>query len=583
MKNVRLFVRCMAKMGRRAPVYLIAIVCLSISSAMFSVMGSLLMKCVVDMTADGRFDNLILTIVLIVCAGFVSLVLFAVFRKIYNVEAKKIYGRLSVEVLDEELHLPFRYYEEHHSGELISKISYDLSGMGAIYGSRLRRVMMPVMEVIVFLVPMLIYCWQLTLCLAAVNLIVVISDMLTVSSVGKIKKKLSGINKDMTQHLSDMVHGITTIRMFRAGLIKLDKIKQCVKEYCVENKSYIKVTSALESVTTGCDLLCGLLFVLLGIFFVNKGVTTLGAIAGIYTVYGKFSKQFLNIGRYIPELSGCLANADNIFEFLDEDREPDNWYEDRDREFLKMEYENKECMNRGFVNKECMNSGCNPEDMDDAQALSVENISFSYDRNQKVIENLSFDIAFNECVAITGHSGCGKTTLSKLILGLYPVERGDIRINGRSIKSRALADTRADIAYVPQDAYLFRGTIRENIQYGCEGATDEQVIEAAKLANAHEFIEEFSEKYDTMLNEGGTNISGGQRQRIAIARAIISNAPIIILDEATSALDPDSETKVNQALRNIKGRKTIIMIAHRPSTIEMADRVICLDNNFDGQ
>lgn len=566
MKNVRLFIRCMAKMGRRAPVYLIAIVCLSISSAMFSVMGSLLMKCVVDMTADGRFDNLILTIVLIVCAGFISLVLFAVFRKIYNVEAKKIYGKLSVEVLDEELHLPFRYYEEHHSGELISKISYDLSGMGAIYGSRLRRVMMPVMEVIVFLVPMLIYCWQLTLCLAAVNLIVVISDMLTVSSVGKIKKKLSGINKDMTQHLSDMVHGITTIRMFRAGQIKLNKIKQCVREYCVENKSYIKVTSALESVTTGCDLLCGLLFVLLGIFFVNKGVTTLGAIAGIYTVYGKFSRQFLNIGRYIPELSGCLANADNIFKFLDENREPDNWYE------------NKSYENSGLVKKGCMNSGCNPEDMDDTQALSVENISFSYDRNQKVIENLSFDIAFNECVAITGHSGCGKTTLSKLILGLYPVERGDIRINGRSIKSRFLSDTRADIAYVPQDAYLFRGTIRENIQYGCEGAASEQIIEAAKLANAHEFIEEFSEKYDTMLNEGGTNISGGQRQRIAIARAIVSNAPIIILDEATSALDPDSETKVNQALRNVKGRKTIIMIAHRPSTIEMADRVIRLDN-----
>lgn len=566
MKNVRLFIRCMAKMGRRAPVYLIAIVCLSISSAMFSVMGSLLMKCVVDMTADGRFDNLILTIVLIVCAGFISLVLFAVFRKIYNVEAKKIYGKLSVEVLDEELHLPFRYYEEHHSGELISKISYDLSGMGAIYGSRLRRVMMPVMEVIVFLVPMLIYCWQLTLCLAAVNLIVVISDMLTVSSVGKIKKKLSGINKDMTQHLSDMVHGITTIRMFRAGQIKLNKIKQCVREYCVENKSYIKVTSALESVTTGCDLLCGLLFVLLGIFFVNKGVTTLGAIAGIYTVYGKFSRQFLNIGRYIPELSGCLANADNIFKFLDENREPDNWYE------------NKSYENSGLVKKGCMNSGCNPEDMDDTQALSVENISFSYDRNQKVIENLSFDIAFNECVAITGHSGCGKTTLSKLILGLYPVERGDIRINGRSIKSRFLSDTRSDIAYVPQDAYLFRGTIRENIQYGCEGAASEQIIEAAKLANAHEFIEEFSEKYDTMLNEGGTNISGGQRQRIAIARAIVSNAPIIILDEATSALDPDSETKVNQALRNVKGRKTIIMIAHRPSTIEMADRVIRLDN-----
>lgn len=163
------------------------------------------------------------------------------------------------------------------------------------------------------------------------------------------------------------------------------------------------------------------------------------------------------------------------------------------------------------------------------------------------------------------------------MLGLYPVDDGDIRLLEKSIKNQSLSETRANIAYVPQDAYLFNGTVMENIRYGNAQAGDEEVYEAAKLANAHEFIEKLENGYNEMVNDGGVNFSGGQRQRLAIARAVVSEAPIIILDEATSALDPDSERKVNQALRNIKGRKTIIMIAHRPSTIEMADRVINIE------
>lgn len=548
MNSVKVFFRSMHKMGNRAPIYLLAILGMSVSYAMFSVMGSLLMKNVVDMVAAGQ-NNLLKTVIIIVLAGLIFLLIYACCTIIYNVEAKRIFGVLSEEVLDEEIHLPFSYYENHHSGEIISKVAYDLNGMGAIYGSRFRRVVMPMLQVIVLLIPMIMYCWQLALCMVLINCVIVFTDMVTLPRIGQVKKKLSEVNKIMTQHLSDMIQGMSTIRMFSAGHAKIDKVKQSNRKYYKNNKAYIRITAVLDSITNGCDLLCGLLFVLLGLFFVNKGITTFGAVAGIYTMYGSFSKQFLMIGKYIPELSGCLANAENIFEFLDTKREPENWYD----------------------------SGNDDKCGDSNHAVEVKNVTFSYNKEQNVLDNLSLDINVNECVAITGASGCGKTTLSKLMLGLYPVDDGDIRLLEKSIKNQSLSETRANIAYVPQDAYLFNGTVMENIRYGNAQAGDEEVYEAAKLANAHEFIEKLENGYNEMVNDGGVNFSGGQRQRLAIARAVVSEAPIIILDEATSALDPDSERKVNQALRNIKGRKTIIMIAHRPSTIEMADRVINIE------
>lgn len=547
MKKTKLFFRCMTVMGKRAPIYLLAILGMSVSFAMFSVMGSMLMKNVVDIAPSGEYKRLLWTVLFIVVGGFLCLILYRFCAITYNVEAKRVFGKLSGAVLDVELHLPYEYYEQHHSGELISKLSYDLNGMGAIYGSRFRRVVMPMLEVIVFLIPMMIYCPWLTICLVAVNGLILLSDMLSVKPIHKVKKQLSQINKTMTEHFSDMIQGMLTVRMFKAGLAQLDKINACNEKFYKKNKSQIVITSALESFTVGCDLLCALIFLLLGIYFVNKGFTTFGAVAAIYTMYGRFSKQFLMIGKYIPELSACLANADHIFEFLDEDREPDNWYK-RVELVSRLQY----------------------------NAIEVNDVSFAYNINQYVLKHFSLSISKNECVAITGPSGCGKTTLTKLILGLYPLEDGDIIIQGKSIKEVSLSDIRKNIAYVPQDAYLFSGTIKENIKYGMCSAADSDVWEAARLANAHGFISELSDGYDTVVHEGGTNLSGGQRQRIAIARAIISGAPIIILDEATSALDPESESKVNQALRNIQGKKTVVMIAHRPSTIQMADRVIRL-------
>lgn len=204
--------------------------------------------------------------------------------------------------------------------------------------------------------------------------------------------------------------------------------------------------------------------------------------------------------------------------------------------------------------------------------ISMDKVGFSYGEN-RVLEDYSLAVQRGECVALTGVSGSGKSTVSKLLLGLYPVEKGAVSIMGNSVRHMTNSALRDFFAYVPQEPYLFEGTVLENIRMGNLNAGEKDIIEAAKAANAHAFILNLENGYDTQVGERGNRLSGGQRQRIAIARAIIKEAPILLLDEATSALDNESERLVNEAVRRLHGHRTILMIAHRTSTIQMADRV----------
>ena len=561
MQNYKLFIRSMRVMGKKRFVYLGSIFVMSVTFALFGIMSSLLMKCVVDIAQTGEYERLGYSIVVIVVVGVISLLIYRVATIRYNVEAKRVYGDLSERVLDAEMSLPYSYYEKHHSGEIVSKVSYDLTKMGDIYGSRLRRVVMPFLQVVSYLIPMFFLSWQLTLCLLAVNSVMMAIELLLLNPMHRISRELSGVNTAMTNRLSDMLQGMEQVRMFPGG-------RGTVAQFREENHHYEKkygrktlYTACLEGSSKGFELLCSLVFLMLGIYYVDKGYTTLGALAAIYTMYASFSFQFLQIGKYIPELVGCLANAQNIFDFLDEVKEPANWYRENGDERIAETAQTETTAAQ-------TTTGIQP-----ANAVEIRSIRFSYTGEEDVLRDFSLEVKKGECIAITGASGCGKTTLSKLLLGLYPLGEGDIRVNGMSMRESDLADLRRQIAYVPQEPYLFQGSIAENIRMGRPEATEKEIREAAKQAHAHDFIMEFPEGYDTTVGERGNNLSGGQRQRIAIARAILKDTSIILLDEATSALDNESEQAVNEALRNLQGQKTILMIAHRPSTIELADRV----------
>lgn len=564
----QLFLRTMRTMGKRRFMYYGSILGMSITFAMFSVMEAFLMKIVVDIAQKGEWDRLISSVVIIVITGVIVLLgyRFACIR--YNVEAKRIYGKLYEQVLSHEMKLPCEYYENHHSGEMLSKVSFDLGRMGDIFGSRFRRVVMPFIMVVVFLVPMFALSWQLTLCLVAVNTVLIGVTMVLTGPLKSLSKKMSESNSIMTKHITDLIQGIIQVRMFEAGRKTVDRYNEEADVYAVKSDKRNMFSSLLECANTGFDLICNLVFLALGILFVQKDYTTLGAIAAIYTMYGRFSRQFLQMGKYIPELIAYLTYAQNIFEFLDEKTE---------EEMLNRQEFNKERLHNEINNSCGHNNIFNNVDY----SVKISDLTFSYIKDENntpvvVLDNYNERIKSGELVAVTGASGSGKTTLSKLLMGFYKPDSGMIEVCGNNLDDISLSAGRSFFALVPQDAILFNMSIMDNIRMGRLDATEAEIIEAAKMANAHQFITEFTDGYYTVVGEKGMSVSGGQRQRIAIARAILKNAPIMLMDEATSALDNESERAVNETLQNLKGRMTIIMIAHRTSTIQMADRVISL-------
>ena len=556
MNQWKIFIKTINIMGKRCFLYFLGILFMSIGWSLFAIMTSLLMKNVVDAAENGNATKIPLIIIGNIICGFISLVIYRGAAILYNVEAKRAYANLCKNVFAKEIKLPFSYYEKHHSGEFISKISYDLEKMGSIYSSRLRRAVAPILQVIVYLIPMFILNWQITICFICVNVCMLIINTFLIKPIRDVSKKISNSNRDMTEKMSNLLQGMEQTRMYSAG-------KETIEEFIKENENFTRQSrkkflfmALLESSSKGFELVCALAFLIIGIYFTNNKYTTLGSLTAIYSLYGVFSFQFLQLGKYLPELIGCLVNAQNIFDFIGEDIEPNCWYED-------IKYED---IDNYYVKKKIKAE----------QEIIIDKIDFSYRKELKLLHNFSMNINKGECIAITGQSGCGKSTISKLLLGLYKVENGMIWIDGQPYLKINNMEIRQKIAYVPQEPYLFNDSIKENIRIGKLNATDEEIENAAKIAHAHEFIMKFENGYETMVGERGNKLSGGERQRIAIARAIIKDAPIILLDEATSALDNESEQFVNESLKSLINKKTIIMIAHRPSTIALADREIIM-------
>lgn len=556
MNQWKIFIKTINIMGKRCFLYFLGILFMSIGWSLFAIMTSLLMKNVVDAAENGNATKIPLIIIGNIICGFISLVIYRGAAILYNVEAKRAYANLCKNVFAKEIKLPFSYYEKHHSGEFISKISYDLEKMGSIYSSRLRRAVAPILQVIVYLIPMFILNWQITICFICVNVCMLIINTFLIKPIRDVSKKISNSNRDMTEKMSNLLQGMEQTRMYSAG-------KETIEEFIKENENFTRQSrkkflfmALLESSSKGFELVCALAFLIIGIYFTNNEYTTLGSLTAIYSLYGVFSFQFLQLGKYLPELIGCLVNAQNIFDFIGEDIEPNCWYED-------IKYED---IDNYYVKKKIKAE----------QEIIIDKIDFSYRKELKLLHNFSMNINKGECIAITGQSGCGKSTISKLLLGLYKVENGMIWIDGQPYLKINNMEIRKKIAYVPQEPYLFNDSIKENIRIGKLNATDEEIENAAKIAHAHEFIMKFENGYETMVGERGNKLSGGERQRIAIARAIIKDAPIILLDEATSALDNESEQFVNESLKSLINKKTIIMIAHRPSTIALADRKIIM-------
>ncbi|MBD5445072.1 MAG: ABC transporter ATP-binding protein [Lachnospiraceae bacterium] len=528
--------------------YLLAIISMSVVLSFFDMITALLLKNIIfraENYAQGEmFAGLLEEVVKCVGLGLLMLLVYAVSFYVYTMEAKKGGANLQKALYAKCMRLPYSYYEQVGSSDFMSKVIYDCERASGIYGSRFRRVLMPFLMMSFYLIAMFLLSWQVTICLFGASAALFVINRLFIEPMQRVSRKMSAINVSVTESISNIISGMELIKIFSLKSKLVEQYMEDNEKYRREQNKMNLMSAKLDGLNQLFGLLGSLVFIALGIVFVSQGMTTVDKLAAVYLLYGSMSWNLLQVGLYIPSMASYLANAKRVFAFLELAEEPERYESNLDVPALT-----------------------------DAEIV-IRDVTFSYDGMQYVLQHLNLDIPKGKCVALKAESGKGKSTIAKLILGLYPVNSGKIFIKGKAYEDYSLEEVRQMIGYVPQEPYLYDISIAENIRYGKPEASHEDVVRAAKLANAHDFILELENGYETCAGERGNLLSGGQRQRIAIARAILKDAPILILDEATSALDNKSEELVNEALdRLMKGRTTIV-IAHRESTLAHADMVV---------
>lgn len=547
----KIFVRFLKIMGKPLSLFLFAMIIHMVGDNLFNVTLSVFVKNMVEMAQSGNTESFPGIVLWTVIAGLIFLMIFFVFGAIYDIEAKRGNAKVQQLVVQKALRMPMEYYDSHHSGEIVSKLLNDADVASQIFTSRLRRVTTPIMSVIVYFIPMLIMNYRLALCLLGVNIVSLAVNSRYMEPMKKCGGDISRKKKNLTKDVSTIVAGISNIKMYRGCVLLIGRFKTASKEYSTAREKSVRLSSMLVGINTFFDMMCALVFLIISIYFVDNGMASLSSVAAIYTLYGSFSYNFLELGRYLPELMNCIARAQILFNYLDS-------YEE------KGVFETRTSDN---------------EPVADSYEAAVEliDVKFGYEsagRDNLIYDHADIKVRYGGSTAITGTSGCGKSTLFKLLLGFYRPGSGQIKILGKILTDDTLFRIRNQLAYVPQNPYLFGITIMENIRLGNPTATDEQVIEAAKLANAHNFIMNLPEGYNTLLDSGGYSLSGGERQRIAIARAFVRKAPILLMDEATASLDNENDTLIQDAVKRLVSTGTALVIAHRPATIAACDNII---------
>jgi ATP-binding cassette subfamily B protein/subfamily B ATP-binding cassette protein MsbA len=357
------------------------------------------------------------------------------------------------------------------------------------------------------------------------------------------QKELSNINAILADNLS----GIRDIKAFTREEQESRRFNESVDRHRFLSLKAIKMISAFDPFVDFLGSLGTLVVIYVGGRLVFNQTLSVPDLVAFFLYFDMMYQPARTMSGSWEHVQRALASADRIAELLEEEPEL------RDRP--------------GSVKLDGRVEG----------AISFNDVSFEYKQGRPVLENINLDIPARQMVALVGPSGVGKSTMVSLIPRFYDVKSGSITLDGRDLRDITLDSLRQQISIVLQDVFLFHGTVRENILFGNPLASDDRVIEAAKTANAHEFVSAMTEGYDTLIGERGVKLSGGQKQRISIARALLKNAPILILDEATSSVDTETEVLIQEALERLMTGRTVVIIAHRLSTISKADKIVVLD------
>ena len=446
-------------------------------------------------------------------------------------------------------YLSLSYFNKNKSGELTAVLVNDIDNMRNSLSIMFQKLFVEPINIIILMSLLFIVSTKLAL---IALLIIPVSGIIIFGISHSIRRRSARSQAQLAGMTSIIAETIGSMRIVKAFANKGFEINRFAKETqkyykLMIRRDRLRFVSSPVSETFGATIAALLLWVGARDVLVIESISSEDFLRFILLLFSLF-QPLKNLTNVVNELQNGLASADRVFAIMD----------------IKSDIQDVD----NAVKVKDLNS-----------SLSFNNVSFSYgNEDKKVLRNINFKINKGEIFALVGPSGAGKSTLVDLIPRFYDTLSGSIKIDGKDIKELELKSLRSLMGIVTQETFLFDDTVKANIAYGVENISNDEIKDAAKAANAHEFIQKLPDGYNTIIGERGVSLSGGQKQRIAIARAIVKNPPILILDEATSSLDSESEKHVQSAIENLMSERTVFVIAHRLSTIHNANKILVLEN-----
>lgn len=446
--------------------------------------------------------------------------------------------------------LPIRYFDKRQHGELMSRVTNDIENVSSTLNSSVIQIFSSVITLVGTVIVMFILSPLLTLLTLTI---------IPVMYVGMkwITRRTSVLFKEQQKNLGDL-NGFIEESISGQRIVKTFSLEEKMMNELEEKSGKLKFSAYWAQIYSGfIPKLMNMLNNLSYAFIVGVGgvlVLLTGKISiGVIVIFVEYSRQFTrplnDLSNQFNTLLSAIAGAERVFEVLDEEKEE---ADEEDAEIVEK------------INGEVL----------------FHQVGFFYDKNKQILKNIDFKATPGETIALVGPTGAGKTTIIQLLTRFYDATTGSVKIDGKEITSIKRESLRSHMGFVLQDTYLFEGTIRENIRYGRLNATDVEIEEAAKMANAHSFIKKLPDGYETILSTNGSGISQGQKQLLSIARAMLANPSVLILDEATSSIDTITEVKIQEALQRLMKGKTSFVVAHRLNTIRHADTILVLENGM---
>ncbi|AFW90942.1 ABC transporter ATP-binding and permease protein [Lactococcus cremoris subsp. cremoris UC509.9] len=511
-----------------------------------------------------KVESILLYVLVIYLISFVSGVLQ---QSIMTRISQRTVYTLRREFKNKMKKLPISYYDSHNNGDIMSRMINDMDNISGTLNQTLIQLITSILQFVGTIYFMLTISWQLAL----VAFITVPLVMITVRIVAPLSQKFFSEQQKNLGLLNDQIEenysGHTIIKTFNHEAA-------AEKEFARRNDEFYKSAWKAQFVSTliyptmrFINNLDYLAMAVIGGLKVISGSVNLGDVQAMLQYTNQFAQPITNISNMLNTIQATVASAERIFEVLDEKEMTEGI----------TDIEKVTDSKKKRTDERPKNSVSNFETAERTDFIHFEQVAFSYNENQTLMTDVNFSVEVGQMVAIVGPTGAGKTTMINLLERFYDVSSGKILLEGKDIRETKREQLRSRMAMVLQETWLFSGTIMDNLRYGRLESTDDEVIQAAKMAHADEFITTLPQGYQTVLNETATNISHGQRQLLTIARAFVANPEILILDEATSSVDTRTERLIQSSMNRLLKGRTSFVVAHRLSTIRDANQILVMD------